>query len=280
MRSILEVLLVDHPLPWLRYVDADRITAAGLALDGMKVRNDRMETLGKVNGFIVDDGSLRPYYVVVDSGGWFKSKDFLVPIGYARVDDDRDALVVNLPKSRIERFPGFDRDEFERLTEDDIRVMNNAICEACTDTPVVYTPADPLASAWGRPEFTQPDWWDTASPPLGAAADLTPVETNFVPTEDFPATKVARATGELQAEELLDEERKGGRKGVVHETERQRELVTARESDMSPHLDGRAQPGDVLGLETGGEQTHVGETAEDEDKRRMDAQREAAKRRD
>ena len=79
----------------------------------------------QVDGFILDNSSMRPYYVVVDSGGWFKSKDFLVPIGYARVDDDRDALVVNLPKSRIERFPGFDRDQFDRLTEDDIRIMNS-----------------------------------------------------------------------------------------------------------------------------------------------------------
>jgi hypothetical protein len=256
------------------------MTTTGLALDGMKVRNDAMETLGKVNGFIVDNSSMRPYYVVVDSGGWFKSKDFLVPIGQARIDDDRDAVVVNLPKSRIERFPGFDRNKFDRLTEDDIRIMNNAICEACTDTPVLYTPADPLSSAWGRPEFTQPDWWATVSPPLGETGELRPVEPGFVPTEDYPATKVARATGELQAEQLLAEERREGRKSGMPDTARERELVTARESDTSPHFDGRAQPGDVLGLETGGEQTHVGDTAEDEDKRRMDAQRDAAKRRD
>ena len=49
---------------------------------------------------------------------------------------------------------------------------------------------------------------------------------------------------------------------------------------MSPHLDGRAQPGDVLGVETGGEQTHIGETTEDENKRRIEAERAAAKRRD
>jgi uncharacterized protein YjbJ (UPF0337 family) len=33
----------------------------------------------------------------------------------------------------------------------------------------------------------------------------------------------------------------------------------------------RAQPGDVLGLDTGGETTSLGDTAEDEDKRRVDA---------
>lgn len=37
--------------------------------------------------------------------------------------------------------------------------------------------------------------------------------------------------------------------------------------------DDRAQPGDVLGIERGGERTHLGETREDEDDRRRDAER-------
>jgi hypothetical protein len=41
--------------------------------------------------------------------------------------------------------------------------------------------------------------------------------------------------------------------------------------DVSPHYGRRAQPGDVLGLETGGETTAIGDTAEDENKRRRDA---------
>ena len=41
--------------------------------------------------------------------------------------------------------------------------------------------------------------------------------------------------------------------------------------DVSPHFGGRAQPGDVLGLETGGETTGLGDTAEDENKNRRSA---------
>lgn len=296
---------MNHPLPWLRYVDADRVTAPDLSFDGLKVRNDAMDTLGSVEGFVVDNASMRPYYVVVDSGGWFKSKDFLVPIGHARLDDDRDALVVNIPKERIERFPGFDRGEFETLKEDDIRRMNDAICDAVGDTPAAYTPAshmptsssDPLASVWGRPAYTQPDWWATVSPPLGNT--LTTSEGAFGVTEDYPASKVPVAFGEVQAEELIRDEKdrdpnwradgttmsrstvadtRDARK--AREKQEDRELVTARATDVSPHLEGRAQPGDVLGLETGGEQTHIGETSEDEDKRRLDAERDAAKQRD
>jgi hypothetical protein len=41
--------------------------------------------------------------------------------------------------------------------------------------------------------------------------------------------------------------------------------------DVSPHPGGRAQPGDVLGIETGGETTEIGDTVEDENKRRRNA---------
>jgi hypothetical protein len=50
--------------------------------------------------------------------------------------------------------------------------------------------------------------------------------------------------------------------------------------DVSPHIGGRAQPGDVLGLETGGETTAIGDTSEDENERRRDLEEQAAKNRD
>jgi hypothetical protein len=39
----------------------------------------------------------------------------------------------------------------------------------------------------------------------------------------------------------------------------------------------RAQPGDILGIERGGETTSLGDTEEDEDDRRRDAEKEAPK---
>ena len=39
----------------------------------------------------------------------------------------------------------------------------------------------------------------------------------------------------------------------------------------------RAQPGDILGIERGGETTSLGDTEEDEDERRRDAEKEAPK---
>jgi hypothetical protein len=42
----------------------------------------------------------------------------------------------------------------------------------------------------------------------------------------------------------------------------------------------RAQPGDVLGIERGGETTSLGDTEEDEDRRRRDAEKEATENSD
>ncbi len=247
---------MDQPLPWLRFVDADHVEIDGINADSMKVRNDNSEKLGSVEGFIVDSASMRPYYAVVDSGGWFKSKDFLVPIGHLRIDADRDALVLDIPKERIDRFPGFDRSTFERLAPDEIRRMNDEICTAASETAVTYAASDPFPEAWKRPHYRQPDWWaaNAISPDrMDDGADANQVD-------DPPAREVRPARDDSAASKA-----------------REREMVTAREADPSPHYDGRAQPGDVLGLETGGERTYIGETAEDENERRTDAERAARK---
>jgi hypothetical protein len=46
-----------------------------------------------------------------------------------------------------------------------------------------------------------------------------------------------------------------------------------RDGESSPHFDGRAQPGDVLGIETGGETTGIGDTSEEENARRQKAEK-------
>jgi uncharacterized protein YjbJ (UPF0337 family) len=54
--------------------------------------------------------------------------------------------------------------------------------------------------------------------------------------------------------------------------QRSLDIETSREEATEPMDIGvRAQPGDVLGLDTDGEITALGDTAEDEDRRRVDA---------
>lgn len=247
---------MDHPMPWLRYLDADALDDDAIDFDGMNVESPTGEHLGDVDGFIVDSQSGRPYYAVVDSGGWFKSKHFLLPIGHVRFDADNEALVADVDRDRVNRFPGFDKDEFGRMSTDDIKRLNDATCSACDieGVSIVYAADEPFSSAWDRPDFKYPDWWQAnpqrpdrmAERGVTAGAESLP--------RSAPAAAVDRDTP--------------------------REQVRMQDADPSPHFAGRAQPGDVIGVETGGERTYVGDTAEDENERRRDAEETVRKSKD
>ena len=242
---------MDHPLPWLRYVEADALADQVVEFDEMDVESPTRERLGEVEGFVVDSVSGRPYYIAVDSGGWFKSRHFLLPVGHAQLDRDRQVIVTDLTRDRVERFPGFDKDEFEMFDQEKLVRFNDETCRACSisDVAYSYSETEPWSAAWDRPDFHHPDWWRG-----------TPVQ---------PGRMGASAVTTGHHTSAATEERLGR---PPHDEE------AAREADPSPHFGGRAQPGDVIGVETGGEQTHVGETAEDENKRRRDAEDEVTGR--
>jgi uncharacterized protein (TIGR02271 family) len=70
--------------------------------------------LGGIDSVIADQTSMRPLYLVVDSGGWFSSKKFVVPIGeVSSVDDDRQRVYFqSLTKDALEsgRYPQYNED--------------------------------------------------------------------------------------------------------------------------------------------------------------------------
>src|SRR5439155_12727242 len=87
------------------------------------------------------------------------SKQYLIPIGHTRLDDDRDALVTNLTKDQVNRFPGFDRDEFEALSERDIKRINDEI-GAVLEPTASYRADEPYYEAWNRRFYQYPEWWE------------------------------------------------------------------------------------------------------------------------
>jgi hypothetical protein len=254
-RVCAEEAFMDHPRPNLRYVDADDLDTKSMKFDGLEVDSVNGDKLGKVEGFIIDVASGRPYHVVVGSGGWLKHKHFLLPIGHMSLATGNNKLIADVPKDRVEKFPGFDKDEFTELSDDDLKNMNSSMAQACCPTESVAV----SVSEWDTPHYAYPTWWQ--------AGFYSPDRANRTSANIAGATQVTGGGA-------------SGRDTASTDAARARELVTAREDtgDTSPHLGGRAQPGDVLGVETGGERTYVGDTAEDEDKRRRDAEEAARKR--
>lgn len=150
---------MDHPRPGLRYVDAGDLDNSQLHFDGMEVQGLDNEQLGRVDGFIIDKSSARPYYVVVKAGGWFKAKYFLLPIGHVGLAPTDKNLVADLTRDRVDRYPGFDRGEFEKLSEDELKMMDDQMWGVCC-VDVTVDIASP--SRYEHAHYRYPSWWDAS----------------------------------------------------------------------------------------------------------------------
>jgi len=256
---------MDHPKQWLRYVEASNLSDSTLDFTTLNVRNPAGEDLGSVDGLIVDSEAGRPVYVVVDAGGWFKSRQFLVPIGEIQVSPARDALVISLSKEQIQRFPGFDTDRFDELSEADIKRINASIGEAY-EPGVDYPDDEAYSAAWTRKSYAVPDWWNpqkaVQSPGQSTAARSTGGSTGG-------------STGRSTVESAFQTTAPSTAQSTSQSTVQRDRSVVQESAAPSPHYDGRAQPGDVLGVETEGERTSVGDTRDDEVKRRRSAVKDA-----
>ena len=62
-------------------------------LQGYSGYDAQGDKLGAIDGVIVDGDSMQPRYVVVDTGGWLGSKQFVVPAGDIREIDDAERQV-------------------------------------------------------------------------------------------------------------------------------------------------------------------------------------------
>jgi hypothetical protein len=114
----------------------------------MRVRNDEGDELGIVDGLVVDSGSGRALYVVVDAG-WFTSRHFLIPIAQIDLEPSRSALRAPLTKEQIGRFPGCDVGRFDELTDSDIQRLGNPMSELEVYEPdVPEVPSELYEAAW------------------------------------------------------------------------------------------------------------------------------------
>jgi hypothetical protein len=260
---------MDHPRPGLRYVSAGNLDDSPVNLDGLSVENQSGEKLGDVDGFVVDlqSSSVRPLYVVVDGGHWFTSRLFLLPVNTVALDREGPRLVANLSRERVSRFPGFPRDEFEQLSEDELFAADEQMLVECRPDDQVDRPVASLRDDRSK-NYRHPDWWEEdyyqvelagpAGPAMTAAREMS---TSMPSREEVRA----RLDERLESDDLADRDDLAERE----------DLAERVADDVSPYLGGRAQPGDVLGIETGGEQTHIGESSRDENQRRREAEREA-----
>ncbi len=257
--------------PNLQYLDAGHVADDRIDFDGLDVRNAAGDKLGSVNGFIVQRDSNRPYYLVVDSGGWFTGRHYLVPIGHVRLDEGNRTLRVDIERDTIRGFPEVHIDRFDEITEDEARRIDERTLTALAPNEVAARMGDTWDyDRWSH--YRQPDWWragpaDLPPPPLTNR----PLAEDYDPNIARTGPDVAGYTREhITARHDEGLARRPGRRDLE-----ERDTVPRADTAAGTppeDVNDRAQPGDVLGIETAGETTSLGDTAHDEDKRREDAE--------
>jgi hypothetical protein len=272
----------------LRYLDADDLDDSVIDLDDLDVHGTDGDKLGELDGFLVEPTAGLVLYLVVDSGGWFTSRRLLLPVEHATLDRDARSLRVNVSKQSLRGYPDFDEDRFSTYSDDEFHAYHRRLGAAWTSNTMHGAP-NVFADAGTA--YRHPDWW----PANAYRADrLRPIESrSFAARTGSVAAGAAAATsaaGERHTHGDVTHSHPGGQQ--PHSHDRDRELVVAKDrddrprdhdreheagrrdaDDLSPHFGGRAQPGDILGIETGGEVTKIGDSAEDENKRRRAAEK-------
>ena len=251
----------DYTASRLRYVDADKLDTRVLDLDGLDVRNTRDDHIGDVEGLLIDSVSGRPRYLVIDSGGWFRSRRFLLPIAHARLDEDRRTLRVDFDKETINRFPEMRSDRYEALTDEELRSYDEGVWRSSgVSRPTGVDTLD-------RTDYnTSPSWWNstawasTVVPGTAAGTTGRPL----VASEEVMGRSDDRVRARAEHERMIAHERDS--------VETDRDQLRDDDDMGAPAVSERAQPGDILGIARAGETTNLGDTASDEDKRRESAE--------
>jgi hypothetical protein len=86
---------------------------------GMDVRSSANENLGDIQDIVLDQQSGRVAYAVLSFGGFLGIGDklFAVPWAALKETPKQDAFVLDVPKDRLEKAPGFDKDKWPNLND-------------------------------------------------------------------------------------------------------------------------------------------------------------------
>jgi sporulation protein YlmC with PRC-barrel domain len=111
-----DVFKNDNTLPSNRGLHPRLLTAGSIV--GDRVRNEKGETLGKIDELMVDLENGKIHYVVLASGGFLGIGDklFAIPLNAMRVDGPNKEFVLNVDKEMLERAPGFDKNNWPDFT--------------------------------------------------------------------------------------------------------------------------------------------------------------------
>ncbi len=89
------------------------------SLMGDKVINSQGQDLGKIEDFMINLSSGCVEYAVLSFGGFLGMGDklFAIPWKAMRLDTDRHAFILDVPKEKLENAPGFDKNNWPDMAD-------------------------------------------------------------------------------------------------------------------------------------------------------------------
>jgi hypothetical protein len=86
---------------------------------GDTVVNPKGEKLGKIEELMIDNQMGRVAYAVLSFGGFLGMGDklFAIPFAALRLDDEHNRFLLDVPKEKLEKAPGFDKDDWPKATD-------------------------------------------------------------------------------------------------------------------------------------------------------------------
>jgi len=155
-------LQAEPPVGRLHYVPMDVVAQGRTDYGPLAVRNTADEELGVLDGLVAEGELGAARYAVIDAGGLLTHRRFLLPLSLIRFDEGNRLLRVDIDKDVATRYPPFDRDEFQTMSDDDRSGYETRLL-----TFFRLDHGDPAAAADQAPAL--PEWlvtgtWITASP--------------------------------------------------------------------------------------------------------------------
>jgi ferritin-like metal-binding protein YciE len=187
------------PARRLRYVPMDVVAKGRGTQEPLAVRNDADEELGTLDGLLAehDLGAVR--YAIVDAGGVLVHRRYLLPISLLRFDEIAVVLRVAIDRQVAERYPAFDNDEFEKLSDDDrVGYERRLLKFFPRDNGATAAPATAVGTL---PEWLLTGTWITVRP---GRAERLPQEARSFVNEFSP---VPSENGEPAPERMVAHER-------------------------------------------------------------------------
>lgn len=104
----------------LRFLHASRVDSPAGDLGSLQLQSHTDEPLGTLNGVLIDPAARQVRYFVVETPGWFRSRQYLVPIDCtAKVEPDRRTLRLDLEAGDLETLDEFDSRAVPEFSEED-----------------------------------------------------------------------------------------------------------------------------------------------------------------